>query len=632
MRAPAPVPELTAIPSRVTAFGEELLTASAIVDDLGTFAAGQARTSGLRGAAEEAYEHARKRIGAEGEECSLALRAVAGRVLDHAAELDRLSHERADLVVRYDDLVGLAGQVSAPDAAMHVAPAIPGPVPPGPELISAAFDDYEAARTAWIERVSAAETRMLDVFRSALGLDRVERKYAGVADPADGVVATMPSAGAGPAAVAVWWRSLTRAQRAALIGADPEAIGNRDGIPAWARDRADVVLLHRDLHTLGQAPSERLTPAQRHRLANALAAEEARTLMHEAVDPRTGDHYSTQLYLYDPDAFGGDGRVAIALGDLDRARDVALTVPGFGTDAGSAPVQSVTAAHVEQAADVLGDGRSHATMFWIGYDAPDNLPWREGGADAVGVLTGGMARAGGRHLVATIDGLEQMRRHDPHLTVIGHSYGSTTAALGSSYSAPGTVDDLVLVGSPGAGQEIRRADDTGVPAGHVWAGRDSGDVIARLGNHGHFGLQSALGAGLGSDPAAEGFGARRFEAESGRRGVGTAIAAHLGYYDHDGESLANIGRIVDGEYGEVAGAPSVRDPVLPHPARHLRAIVTSEGTLLGDIGDAVRHPSHVVDDMVDGLVRGKDVFDDVVGGPVDPEAARTPTTPDTDGR
>ena len=48
-------------------------------------------------------------------------------------------------------------------------------------------------------------------------------------------------------------------------------------------------------------------------------------------------------------------------------------------------------------------------MFWIGYDAPDNVPW-DGGWDAAGVLDEDMATRGGERLADTIDGLRAVAR------------------------------------------------------------------------------------------------------------------------------------------------------------------------------------------------------------------------------
>ena len=43
----------------------------------------------------------------------------------------------------------------------------------------------------------------------------------------------------------------------------------------------------------------------------------------------TGEPVGSQLYLYDPAAFDGDGAVAVSAGDLDTADNVSVSVPGL---------------------------------------------------------------------------------------------------------------------------------------------------------------------------------------------------------------------------------------------------------------------------------------------------------------
>ena len=115
------------------------------------------------------------------------------------------------------------------------------------------------------------------------------------------------------------------------------------------------------------------------------------------VDPVTGEPVRRQLYLYDPTAFGGDGAVAVAAGDLDTADNVAVTVPGLGTDGESAPYLADAGAHALRVDPVRRrHAQTNATLFWIGYDAPDNLPWDGDGGTRAGVLDEGHghARAG----------------------------------------------------------------------------------------------------------------------------------------------------------------------------------------------------------------------------------------------
>ncbi len=189
---------------------------------------------------------------------------------------------------------------------------------------------------------------MTDAFERVLTLEQVDRVYGGVADPADAALATKPPAGATPGEVNTWWDGLTREQQLAIIAAGPGAIGNLDGIPAQARDDANTVALDRDLADWGLLEHRGLlTDDERQWLDNARAADRAIETIEGRVDPVTGEPIESQLYIYDPAAFDGDGRVAVSAGNLDTADNVAVVVPGFGTDAQSAPY------HADRARDDL---------------------------------------------------------------------------------------------------------------------------------------------------------------------------------------------------------------------------------------------------------------------------------------
>ena len=134
-------------------------------------------------------------------------------------------------------------------------------------------------------------------------------------------------------------------------------------------------------------------------------------------------------------------------------------------------------------------------------------------------------------------GLAATNEHaNPHMTAIGHSYGSRTvgAATQQEGGIPG-VDDIVFVGSPGVG--VDSADDLGVGREHVFVGAAANDVVTKLPVEG---TVCCGGAGLllggpaaayvfgdladrgdddvwfGKDPASESFGARRFEVGEAR--------------------------------------------------------------------------------------------------------------------
>lgn len=557
---PRPVPELTADPGGIRAYAADLLAASAQVDDLGSFVAGGARIPAWSGAAATAYHDAIAPTGRRADAMSLALRGVARRVDQHADTIQELlerrrtlDEERAALVDTIAGLQQRIGTASADEAA----------------ALQAESDDctrrvrgYETELDRWVTDLMAEEEAMRAAFDRVLTLEQVEQRYAGVPDPADEALDAMPGAGAPPADVAAWWEGLTPEQQEAIIAASPGAIGNRDGIPPWARDAANTVALDRDLADWGHLEDLGvLTDDERAWLDNARAAQAAIDEIEGRLDPQTEASVPAQLYVYDPAAFDGDGAVAVAAGDLDTAEHIAVTVPGFGTDGQSADYQANRAGDLYEATRSVDGAGSVATMFWIGYDAPDNLPWEGEGWDGAGVAGESMAAAGGERLADLLDGLRASRDGEPaHLTAIGHSYGSTTTGLAAhDHGIP--VDDLVFVGSPGVGGGTDHVSDTGVDPDHVWAGANSRDPIADLGNHGWFHLESGLdGAGLGDDPAEDDFGAIRFQAESTDRPDHLDFGQHSLYFDHDTESLHNISHIVAGEYGEVLLADPVTDP------------------------------------------------------------------------
>lgn len=555
---PRAVPVLTCDPSSIRACGADLLAASAQIDDLGTFVAGAARIGDWTGEGSSAYHVAIAPIGRRSDAMSLALRSVAQRAGDHAEEMQSLKDRRIDLVDRHTHLTQQIGFLR--DEAASATESEAAELQADCDRVRGQVRIYETDLDAWRTDLAAEEAEMSQAFTRVLDAADVERIYGGVADPADAALSTKPGADATPGEVNAWWESLTTAQQQAIIAAAPGAIGNLDGIPSWARDAANTVALDRDLADWGHAEDEGvLTDDERTWLENARAADEARHNIEERVDPVTGKPIETQIYLYDPTAFEGDGAIAISAGNLDTADNVAVVVPGFGTDAESAGYQGDRAATMYEATRYLDPNQSNATMFWIGYDAPDNAPWDEG-FDGAGVVSESMAEAGGEHLADTIEGLRESRDGDrAHLTVVGHSYGSTTTGHGA-HDHGLDVDEIVFVGSPGVGGDTNNAGDTGIDPEHVWAGANSRDPVANLGNHGWIHGETVFGAGLGDDPAEDDFGANRFEAESETRGGSFSFGDHSKYFDHDTESLYNISQIVNGDYDAVQHADHVYDP------------------------------------------------------------------------
>ncbi len=187
--------------------------------------------------------------------------------------------------------------------------------------------------------------------------------------PAVDALDSTPGPGAPTREVNRWWDALSRDQQLSIVAASPGSIGNRDGIPPWARDAANRVALDRDLAGWGSLEDQGLlSDVERQWLANARAAQDAVAAIERGIDPQTLDDVTSQLYLYDPTAGDGDGAVAVAAGDLATARDVAVTVPGDGADARSAPFQADRVLDLYEATRCV-DGTGVATLCWMGYGA-----------------------------------------------------------------------------------------------------------------------------------------------------------------------------------------------------------------------------------------------------------------------
>jgi len=338
-----------------------------------------------------------------------------------------------------------------------------------------------------------------------------------------------------PVAMRNWWAGLTLAQQAALIAYYPQRLGNADGLPAEVRDEANRLVMDLDYRRLtAKQDAGTLTPLEARALANIEHVRKQIAARDAHVDPLSGQPVPVQLYVYDPYAFGGDGRVAIATGNLDRADHVAIGVPGVGSS-----VQGLLAGtpHNIYDASRRASGDSVAVLDWMGYDSPNAQGWTQPG-DIGGLFTDGMADDGAQRLAADVAGLQTIRSDDPtHLTVIGSSYGSTTAGIAAAEYGM-RPDDLVFVGSPGI--DADSAGDLTTGHDHTWVGSASQDPITGFGS-----------ATPNTDPAEADFGAQRFQAERVERHSGSPLDNHGGYDDPNSEGLYNIGAIVTGRYGDV---------------------------------------------------------------------------------
>jgi hypothetical protein len=336
-----------------------------------------------------------------------------------------------------------------------------------------------------------------------------------------------PEPGAPPDTVAHWWQGLTPAQRRWLLEERPELIGNRDGLPADARDLANRARLARLL----------ADPAVRHRPALL------------AIQARLGATGAARPYLLGLSADGA-GRAILAFGDPDTAAHVVTYVPGLGGTLDHGLDELGRADRLATAAHRTAPDRSTSVIAWLGYDAPGSLP-------AAARIEPATLAAPALHRFQA--GLRATHLGAPsHNTVVGLSYGSTV--VGVTGHGPGLLaDDVVLVGSPGVG--VAHAGDLGLGASHVWASTARHDVINAAADPRDL-LRPDLNPLLrplvgehtdrlwfGPSPAGPAFGAHVFTSAPGS-GL-DPVHAHLGYFDPGNPALADMADIAVGDYAAV---------------------------------------------------------------------------------
>lgn len=199
-------------------------------------------------------------------------------------------------------------------------------------------------------------------------------------------------------------------------------------------------------------------------------------------------------YLIGLDTSGDATKAILAVGNPDEADHVAVTVPGMGSqdDAGSTiegMTREGTLMQAEAQTQLERAGRGDetvATVAWMNYDTPPGL--LEG--------AGSDARATGAapvlsNYLESID-VTSTGTEEPHLTLVGHSYGSLAAGLSLQEGASDVVDDYVAYGSPG----FYAMDESqlGMQQGHVFVMQAPDDPIRLVAETPWFGGDPADGS------------------------------------------------------------------------------------------------------------------------------------------
>ena len=312
----------------------------------------------------------------------------------------------------------------------------------------------------------------------------------------------VPQANWSPSQNAAWWNSLPEERKKFLIDHCPDDIRHLDGLPAAARDQANRNALEGYVDANGKKHQGALEDAKQ-AAENAkkdpnISGEERKQLTEKyedlkAIHEQTANDVRASkglapAYLLD---FNYDEEyhrttAIVSSGNPDTATHVSTLVPGIGTNV-RGDLGKYVAANDRlraQTAHAGVDPNNVATISYLGYVAPKN-----DGFNNIQAADIGYANRAAPVLARFEEGLRANAEANHHKftnTLVTHSYGSTTGGKAAALMAPGTVDRLILTGSPGGG--VDSIDEYNVPREHVYESSiPEGDAVQGIGPDAYYG-------------------------------------------------------------------------------------------------------------------------------------------------
>ena len=369
---------------------------------------------------------------------------------------------------------------------------------------------------------------------------------------------------------AEYWSAQSDEQKRHLCDTYPELIGNADGVEGWARDRANRLNLDAKLTraredqaryirelsgTRDQDEYKEIEKKYKRAISDIQAYEKIRSTLANGISLEDYQHgkQGEPISLLTLQDDGRRVKAAVAQGDVDNAKHIATLVPGIGTTVeGGLDTNLRHTGNLRRAAAAQGNIplEDVATVAWLGYDAPGEA----NALNARDIASPTLAQEGSDRLAGFLTGLQASRQYgagDAHMTLVGHSYGSTTSGMAATKVKPGVIDDLALCGSPGMG--TYDANDYRVDRNHLWvSGVPKGDSVQGIGAAG---FRSVGHLGKNPMDADSGFTHLSGDATGSSKYNNDAPASvpikgnfdnHSIYLEDGTETLQDIGRVVAG--------------------------------------------------------------------------------------
>lgn len=314
-----------------------------------------------------------------------------------------------------------------------------------------------------------------------------------------------PPKGGSPWDNAGWWDSLSEAEQRQIIAQHPDWVGNLDGVPGAARDEANRNRLDDERTRLEERKRELEADLADNLFGGLFTHADAELDQVNAklesldkIEQTLAQPGERQLLLLDMSHERAEA--AVANGNIDTADHVAVFTPGLtstvnGSLEGYDQSMSDLRHRSEEELARYGDGGKVATVTWIGYQAPQ-LSAKGLFFDENTVLSDHSAQEGAKKLAPFLNGIDASRANDPHMTALGHSYGSTTTGIALQQNTG--VDNAVFYGSPGLGTS--HVDNINVPTGNAYYVEARNDPV---GDFGYFGIDPSHMDGMNHASARE---------------------------------------------------------------------------------------------------------------------------------
>ena len=363
---------------------------------------------------------------------------------------------------------------------------------------------------------------------------------------------TLPPKSASPEQVASWWNALSDKDKQWMIEQHPDVIGNLEGVDYTSRNQANRIMLPR----LQKQAADELqqfydtygtsipaTPENAWLLAEEKRLKDRVTALDKIKATLKKESDGVPRYLMQLDPSGPNILAAVSQNNPDEAHHIGVIVPGMTTSvAESLGEYDGHATTMRKSAEkAVGPNDKVAMVEFFGYDAPPS---------AVEASNTIMANNGAPKLASFLNGIDAVREHgagDAHITVAGHSYGSTTAGIAATLVNDGVIDDLVQFGSPGSG--VQDVSEFHVPEGHTYvsAAPYENDMVQGLGPNPWFGKNPDTMDGykhLSGDVGPTKWGLLPIGVIP--IPVPSPFAQHSGYFAEETQANRDIGSVIGG--------------------------------------------------------------------------------------